>query len=85
MYCEEVAVDQCNVFGVLRAAKKFNVPSLVTICYDFLEEHLSVSKACDFLERAAAYSGDPFIMQCMYYIWNHAEKVLQSKGFSQVC
>ena len=85
LYCEEVAINECTVFSVLAAAKKFRVASLVTICYDFLESHLSVKTSCEFLQRASVFTGDPFIMQCLHYIWNHAEKVLDSNSFTRVC
>ena len=84
IYCDDLAIHHLTVFDILRGAKKLNLTSLVKACHDYLESHLSVNKVCDFLEKASDVAGDPFIMQCMYYIWHHAKDVLESKGFTLV-
>jgi len=84
IYCDDLAIHHLTVFDILRGAKKLNLTSLVKACHDYLESHLSVNKVCDFLEKASDVAGDPFIMQCRYYIWHHAKDVLESKGFTLV-
>ena len=69
---------------VLHAAKKYQLPSLVQQCTDYLDKELKASNACSILDHSRFFNEDALIKKCLDNIERNTVEALSSEDFLKV-
>lgn len=84
MYCDEAELTVRNVMQVLYLAKKFLIPSLVNICIQFLELHISIDTVLDIVSTATLYQEETLLQRCWNLIDEETEKIMELNSFTTI-
>lgn len=87
MYTECVDIGPDSVMGLMYTAKKYNVPSLVKQCGEYLEEEINGDNVCTILEQAHLFDENRLREQCFATIFSDSNKVLKGplKDYRSLC
>ncbi|XP_060083780.1 BTB/POZ domain-containing protein 6-like [Ylistrum balloti] len=84
LYTDEIQLTVTTVMSVLSAARKYCVDQLVKICEEFLKSNISVENACLLLEQSYMFMEEKLETDCLRFIHDSREKVLQTSGFLEL-
>lgn len=84
LYCDELSLSSDDVYEVLRLAKTYNVPCLVTECVEYLERELNPSNVFEILLQAQQFGEKGLEICCWQYIDNNTFECVQSDGMLDI-
>ncbi|XP_055352956.1 BTB/POZ domain-containing protein 6-like [Paramacrobiotus metropolitanus] len=73
-----------NVFHTMNCADKYDVPSLVKICSDFVTHRLDADNCLRTLEEALHWHADKIVEKCWALVDSKAEEIMQSAQFTAI-
>ena len=69
---------------VLNAAKKYQIPSLVQVCTNYLDNELKASNACSVLEHSIFFNEEALSQKCLELIEENTEEAISSEDFMTI-
>ena len=81
IYYEKLSLNGNNVMQVLHAAKKYQLPSLVKECTDFLDTNLSAENVLPILEHSQFFDEPNLVEKCFDVIEKETEDVFTTDDF----
>lgn len=80
-YLTDITFSSDNVFEVIQMAEKYDLPDLISMCHDFLNEYLSCETVFLTLHIALVYDIKELKANCERLICNDAKSVLAAEAF----
>ncbi|XP_052800924.1 BTB/POZ domain-containing protein 6-like isoform X2 [Mya arenaria] len=84
LYTRSCDTNANTVTSLLYCAKKYDVPSLQTICRDFLRNAINVLNVCTVLEESLHFQEDQLKEECIGFISQNTIAVLKTKSFKKL-
>ena len=84
IYCEKISLSGNNVMQVLHAAKKYQIPSLVKECTEFLDKNLSAENVLPILEHSRFLDEPKLVKKCLDKIEKETEVIFSSDEFMEI-
>ena len=83
IYCEELALNERNVSGVLYLSKKYMMPPLADKCWQFLVSNMYPSNVFSVLSVAEFHEEEKVVNLCWKMVDGQTEAVLNSAALGQ--
>ncbi|XP_055334335.1 BTB/POZ domain-containing protein 6-like isoform X2 [Paramacrobiotus metropolitanus] len=85
MYTDRVEnLNAENVFPTMYCADKYDLPSLVDLCWDLVRSQLNTDTCAMFLDSALCFGPADIVNRCLDVVDASTDDVLQSEHFSDI-
>jgi hypothetical protein len=84
LYTSAIELCEANVMEVLAAADKFQLPSLISSCVQYLIRSINQENACTILNACNQLNLSPLQDECSKFIAKNGKAILGSIGFKKL-
>ena len=84
VYTDKIELNENDVWQVIYAAKKYQLPNLIQSCIDYLGKKLNANNVLSILEHSRFFNEDRIVQKCWGVIEQNTRAVLTSDDFRQI-